>query len=281
MLARARGRRDAITQTIRQSSAAQTVAYRGGENGAREPRCAGLCQGAEATAMIEQPRYEALCDVYVGGILYGAGAKFESWDWPVLHDTVPCNDAAAKIFVWWAKHHAAFNRPLSPRDRIHPGRIYLPQLLFQPERFSEHLPGLPDKDVTERTPRYKLKFGERVIGARRVAAVDGETFAYPGWPDDNFEPANEPAQRVLAYFVAFKGHASLPVCPLNYFDGDVFLPPLPAVEKSAEPEPASNLRQPPTTPDTWRGTGVYTSPSRLTKPRSRVPSRLPAPDDVA
>jgi hypothetical protein len=161
-----------------------------------------------------------------GNMLYRKGDEIAHAGWPSSAEE-PINDEASRV----ASYQAANNRhpflPATPYNEL-VGGIFLPAVL--PD-YVPHTPG-----VTPSSGRLPPKIVEGIEENMPLYSEHGATkpFAYLGWPLDSFEPKNDKAKAVVAYYLASKDHPKLLSAPWCRYREDVVLPKLPALPDSKE-----------------------------------------------
>jgi hypothetical protein len=191
-----------------------------------------------SSSAIEDPAYRVKTACYVNCKLYDEGAVITTKDWPNLSKLEPANEGGKRLAAWASKHQFDFGKPVTPHSDL-AGGVYLPAVLprqFPPLSNAEKgswLPSpVPPDQVTKKMPRYTTSGG--LIGKVTVAA--GEVFAYLGWPEAWFRPANPAAEMVSEYFAANRNNPAILPAPWCEYRLDLCLPTLPEKKNAAEVE---------------------------------------------
>ena len=153
----------------------------------------------------EPPRYRVREDYMpVGGKLYTKGAEINFMGWPSRRYLQPLNDAAERLAAAKEAGSTPWNKLLD--------QPCLPALLGRS-------PGSTVKDM----PAYVVVSNYSV---ERTWVKAGVKFYWLAWPQENFKPANEPAEMVSAYYEANKGHPQLLPAPWCRYRQGLALPQL-------------------------------------------------------
>jgi len=170
--------------------------------------------------ILEAPRYRTIRVIAPGGIPYEAGSEIRvKGFWPNPADVEPINEAAKREMAYFKKYCLGNPfAPKSPYDEI-VGDIFWPAVVAS--QFPPSPTPVKPEDATATMPRYAIT----------QLSDDGEwverEIAYLGWPEDRFDPRNEPARRVKAYYEAYKDHPKLRSAPFCLYKMQVVLPRLP------------------------------------------------------
>ena len=172
---------------------------------------------------MEAPRYKTVRVIAPMGIPYALGAEIRTIaGWPKPGDVEPVNEAARRIMY--------YNGPA--RDG---GMYSVPHNPLLNKTFLPAAPVVVD-DVIAGMPLYTVSENRSVDVHPRgsVRCVAGKPFAFLGWPADYLAPANEPAEKVTAYFAANKDNPELLLSPWCMYEQTVVLPDLPETRRSKE-----------------------------------------------
>ena len=170
---------------------------------------------------MEAPKYRTRVPCHVNCVMWDAGAVVGLQGWPkgdLANKLEPVNEAAKRIVAWFHRNAGDAFMPQSPWDSEH-GRYYLPATSKDTRGGRVH----PVKNPLSSMPHYRARI-----------ASDGiwlpDEFAFLGWPQLGMAltPANEPAERVVAYFEMNAGNPAMLASPWNQYDDELFLPMLKA-----------------------------------------------------
>jgi hypothetical protein len=177
------------------------------------------------------PRYQTIAaNAVINHALYPRGAEITMRSWPD-RNVEPINDVARLVAEYYARNRNAPTLPHSPYNPLL-GTIYLPAVLppsapkTRNRDSSERLPSPVIDGATEAMPKYRTHYGRR-IGKYEID--EGAQFTFLGWPEDGFEPVNEPARQVCSYLKANKSHPELLPAPWCCYRQALVLPELPPV----------------------------------------------------
>jgi hypothetical protein len=196
---------------------------------------------------MEAPRYKTLRATHNMGIPYAAGVEISVSGWPGA-DVEPINESARRIAGWLGRFGSHLLKPHSPSNAL-AGGIYLPGVLpdFGPVGVFNHHFDTPqnstvapvrESEVLAGMPLYTVNV-DLHLGKTHVPAKT--EFAFLGRPLEGFEPVNEGAKAVTAYYADNKDNPALLPSPWCCYRQDVALPDLP--EQPADPKVSIDTRE--------------------------------------